>query len=264
MAYDRTYWENREVEKPRTYTMTDNPDGTVTLNTAEGQVFVAGTPIVAENMNKIEDQLVISDNHVNDFANPHGVTASQIGAYTKTESDGRYEPINTAYTKSESDGRYEYKDTAYTKSESDNLYQPKIATPVGVQLYQREVKAYSAGGWRNIYFDSYKNLNGADHLMGYGVSVDVGSYYLITASLSIGNLSTTSGYVLMRVSTGDDIWRLDGKHFDQNGNLSLTGSVIDFVPAGNEIRLYAYSESNFSTIGDTSEFRGFMNVRQLI
>lgn len=57
-----------------------------------------------------------------------------IDAYTKTESDARYEPIDTAYTKTESDGLYsalshnhsalyEPLDSAYTKSESDGRYQ---------------------------------------------------------------------------------------------------------------------------------------------
>ena len=54
MAYEPTVWTNREVEKPRTYTMTDNGDGTITLTPAEGEVFVTGTPIEAAVMNKIE------------------------------------------------------------------------------------------------------------------------------------------------------------------------------------------------------------------
>jgi hypothetical protein len=54
MAYTPTVWTNREVEKPRTYTMVDNGDGTITLTPSEGTVFVSGTPIDAVNMNKIE------------------------------------------------------------------------------------------------------------------------------------------------------------------------------------------------------------------
>ena len=54
MAYEKTIWKNREVERPRTFMMQNNPDGTVTLIPAEGEIIEPGTPIIAENMNKIE------------------------------------------------------------------------------------------------------------------------------------------------------------------------------------------------------------------
>lgn len=61
-------------------------------------------------------------------------TAGDVGAYTKAESDGRfqpkgnYTPAGQAYTKAESDGRFQPKGSytpagqAYTKSESDARY----------------------------------------------------------------------------------------------------------------------------------------------
>lgn len=54
MAYALTDWKNREVEKPRTFQLQNNPDATVTLLPKEGNVIEAGTPIIADNMNKIE------------------------------------------------------------------------------------------------------------------------------------------------------------------------------------------------------------------
>lgn len=66
MAYEPTNWENREVERPRTYIMTENGDGTVTLTPSEGTVFAAGTPLDAANLNKIEEQVALNDeNKVN-------------------------------------------------------------------------------------------------------------------------------------------------------------------------------------------------------
>lgn len=61
MAYTPTDWENREVERPRTYIMTENADGTVTLTPSEGQIFAAGTPIDAANLNKMEAQIAAND-----------------------------------------------------------------------------------------------------------------------------------------------------------------------------------------------------------
>lgn len=67
MAYIKTEWKNREVERPRTYNIQENEDGTVTLIPAEGTIIEPGTPIIAENMNKIEDALVTFDEHKADY-----------------------------------------------------------------------------------------------------------------------------------------------------------------------------------------------------
>ncbi|PHM55204.1 hypothetical protein [Xenorhabdus sp. KK7.4] len=53
------------------------------------------------------------------------LTADDVGAYSKAESDGRYESKGVSYTKGESDGRYESKGVSYTKGESDGRYESK-------------------------------------------------------------------------------------------------------------------------------------------
>lgn len=58
MAYNRTVWENREVENPRTYVIETNSDGTVTLVPAEGTVIEAGTPISADPLNNVEEGIL--------------------------------------------------------------------------------------------------------------------------------------------------------------------------------------------------------------
>ena len=57
MAYKRTNWKDRVVEKPHTYTETDNGDGTNTYTEAPGEVITQGTPLSATNFNNIEDAL---------------------------------------------------------------------------------------------------------------------------------------------------------------------------------------------------------------
>lgn len=104
MAYVPTNWENREVEKPRTYVMTDNADGTITLTPSEGQVFVAGTPLDAVNLNKMEAQIALNDtNKVNrdgdTFTGP--VTGTVINATTALQEAG----INLS-TKYQAKGSY--------------------------------------------------------------------------------------------------------------------------------------------------------------
>lgn len=86
MAYEPTTWSNREVERPRTYVMTQNTDGTVTLTPSEGTVFNAGTPIDASNMNKIEQAIDAVDSALDSKLDLTGGTLT--GALTGTVIDG--------------------------------------------------------------------------------------------------------------------------------------------------------------------------------
>lgn len=79
MAYQPTIWKNREVERPRTFTIQNNPDGTVTLIPAEGKINEPGTPIMAVNLNKIEDELVRQDEAVTTHLDK--TVASEEGAH---------------------------------------------------------------------------------------------------------------------------------------------------------------------------------------
>lgn len=65
MAYDKTVWKNREVERPRTFEKIENSDGTITLVPAEGNIIEPGTPIIAENMNNIEQGIEDAHNEIN-------------------------------------------------------------------------------------------------------------------------------------------------------------------------------------------------------
>lgn len=88
MAYERTVWKNREVEKPRTFTKVDNPDGTITLTPAEGNIIEPGTPIIASNMNKIEDEIELLDTHPSSIASPTSLGHVKIGSGINVDSSG--------------------------------------------------------------------------------------------------------------------------------------------------------------------------------
>lgn len=55
--YQPTDWKDRVVEKPRTFTVTNNPDGTITLAPSPGTVVEEGTPVNAVNLNQISQAL---------------------------------------------------------------------------------------------------------------------------------------------------------------------------------------------------------------
>lgn len=69
MTYDPVNWKNRVVERPKTYHIQNNPDGTVTLIPAPGQIYEEGTPVDALHLNKMEQGLVT---HLADVATAHG------------------------------------------------------------------------------------------------------------------------------------------------------------------------------------------------
>ena len=68
MAYEKTLWKDRVVEKPNTYRTVENPDGTITLYPITGQVIEKGTPISAANLNKIENGIVEIYEHLDNMA----------------------------------------------------------------------------------------------------------------------------------------------------------------------------------------------------
>ncbi|MCM1339390.1 MAG: hypothetical protein NC191_06940 [Muribaculaceae bacterium] len=61
MAYDKNTWVDQVVERPRTYEMTNNADGSVTLIDSFGLVSELGTPVNAVNMNHIEEGIEACD-----------------------------------------------------------------------------------------------------------------------------------------------------------------------------------------------------------
>lgn len=55
MAYIKNTWVDQDVERPKTYEVTNNQDGSITLTDSFGLVTELGTPVNALNMNHIED-----------------------------------------------------------------------------------------------------------------------------------------------------------------------------------------------------------------
>ena len=53
----RRIWKDRIVEKPRTFNIQNNPDGTITLVPNPGAIVEEGTPVNATNLNGLEDDL---------------------------------------------------------------------------------------------------------------------------------------------------------------------------------------------------------------
>lgn len=64
MVYTKKIWTDRTVERPLTFTLQTNPDGTTTLIPSEGTIITTGTPLTADNMNNIENGLADHDSRI--------------------------------------------------------------------------------------------------------------------------------------------------------------------------------------------------------
>lgn len=53
-SYTPTEWQDHYVERPQTYVVKENADGTITLVSMEGQIIKQGTPLNASNFNNME------------------------------------------------------------------------------------------------------------------------------------------------------------------------------------------------------------------
>jgi hypothetical protein len=70
MAYSKRIWTDRTVEKPLTFILQDNGDGTHTLIPSEGSILSSGTPITADNLNNIENGIETLDQTKSPLNNP--------------------------------------------------------------------------------------------------------------------------------------------------------------------------------------------------
>ena len=61
MAYTKNTWVDQDVQRPKTYEVTNNQDGSITLTDSFGIVTEIGTPVNATNMNHIEDGIKAND-----------------------------------------------------------------------------------------------------------------------------------------------------------------------------------------------------------
>lgn len=67
MTYSTTDWKDRIVQKPLTYTLQNNGDGTTTLIPAPGTITQQGTPVNSTNLNKIETGIKEAHEKIEDY-----------------------------------------------------------------------------------------------------------------------------------------------------------------------------------------------------
>jgi hypothetical protein len=175
MAYAKTTWADRQVQKPLTFTQTTNGDGTITLAPAEGTITQSGTPITALNLNNLETQYDAAVSYVTGrssvLVNSVGGMNVQSGVVTKVTiltgvvEDIQTEWSNTAFTAKES-GVYGVRSvlewastTIPSNSQVLYLYKNGTSYNTAMSIYQANVR-YAFG-------DSYVRLAAGDKIEFY-------------------------------------------------------------------------------------------------
>jgi len=105
MTYEKKIWTDQNVERPKTYEMTHNVDGSITLTESFGNVVDLGTPVNAQNMNHIENALALCDLTQYDASVTYstgewvtGVVNSKKGVFaSKTDNNTGKALSNTTY-----------------------------------------------------------------------------------------------------------------------------------------------------------------------
>lgn len=57
MAFEPILWKDRQIERPNTFTLKNNPDGTYTLIPVPGTIFEPGTALSAQTLNLMQDKI---------------------------------------------------------------------------------------------------------------------------------------------------------------------------------------------------------------
>lgn len=90
MPYTKNTWQDRSVERPLTFTLQSNADGSTTLVPAEGTIVTTGTPITADKLNNLEQQY---DNAVADAV----AQANTVEAWTLATLSNNWVQAGTGY-----------------------------------------------------------------------------------------------------------------------------------------------------------------------
>lgn len=148
MDYTQTEWKNRLVERPRTFRFQQNADGSVTLNPDEGQITEQGTPVNAENMNKIEQGIADSYAHMADDV-AHITAAERTSWNGKETTDGarkKVEQTDFKITKSNKDANGIFTTIQYKRSDDTLAIKSVLSGGTSPQYTTRTITYYGLDG----------------------------------------------------------------------------------------------------------------------
>ncbi len=189
---------------------------------------IAASPYAVKSVKSLVDSITSTANsHINSKSNPHGVTASQIGVYTKSEIDSKVSTLNTSISgkasKATTLSGYGITD-AYTKAEIDSaidaidLLGSGTSIPTGSDL-----DTYTTVG---KYFMGSES--GAQSLLNCPTTTNFCMYVIVRTSGSSKTqiVVCLNGKTYVRSCNSSGVWR-DWQAYATEANLSSLQETIE-------------------------------------
>lgn len=248
MAYTPTNWKDRVVEKPRTYRMQDNGDGTITLIPEPGTIYEPGTPVNAVNLNKLENGLQAAA-AVADSAMPK--SGGQFTGYVRTAAsagnigDSGSSGINFEVSSGSNN------DDAFMAFHVPNNFAFKFGI-------DRATKRLAVGGW-SLGANKYKLWDERDLRVNDGVLefFDGGAWKPVgfdPRTMELNSFNHFAGQIIVGAKSYSDILTVNGKgvlsefviYVFAPSNSEKLG--VSLVTDGNEVPLYIYDNISGSAV----------------
>ena len=199
MSYTKTVWKDQNVQKPRTYTMRDNGDDTITLLDAFGTITEIGTPVNASNMNHIENGIKDLDtNKANDTAVVHIAGAENITGQKTFTGTTKQKNNHLIYNESITKG------TNPSATQYINNYMAGDSMSVGDTSALGLFRTYvTSTGVVNSAMEAFKNTSGSSAHFDIRAVYDTANnrYW---AQMSSGNSGTDTNYSLSYATSATD------------------------------------------------------------
>jgi hypothetical protein len=227
MSYTKNTWVDQDVERPKTYEVTNNQDGSITLTDSFGLVTELGTPVNADNMNHIEEGIFNNSEELDTKVNKSGDTMTGALVFERAVSPA-----------------IDYKRTDYTIGDSAS----------GSQISMGAISTYDSNGSNVSVIQTRALDNGSTGFQFALQKHDLSGYH------SFGMNETTSGtaeFFFPKSYNVDGQWVNVNKiiasdvNFKINGIDSKTYSLASYLPDDG-----ATYEVLFSLSGQTAATNG--------
>ncbi|MEK4006103.1 C1q-like domain-containing protein [Paenibacillus sp. FSL H3-0333] len=166
MAYDKTVWKDRVVQRPRTYIESANADGSITHIPSEGSITEVGTPVNASNLNKIENELYSLSTQLNGVVNPWGDNTTSSRSRCEASESNSINLSGSTWTK------MLFRQENY---DAFNEYDPSTsrftAKSNGVYLISVSVPMTGVSAQRRVMMDVYRNGTQVWRLQDFSTSI---------------------------------------------------------------------------------------------
>lgn len=250
MAYEKQTWSDRQVEKPMTFTSTDNGDGTITLTPAPGTITEPGSLVTAERMNHIEDGIEQAASLTNVITNDN--FAVIMGSITATTEEGAEDftahtnvnypagfskdncivlAIGTNYDNNDS---YTYSFGTLASADSPTAL---VRAAIGKSATLREDNIQLS-----IYFNYNASASASTHIYPYKLVLmkiipDISGYELgdvnMNGSITQDDLTLVNNYLLHTGTLTDKQFKLADMNNDGIINSADTNAINKIILSGN-------------------------------